>query len=107
MSGAPRDRARKIVLIAGSLTFAAIIIVSVGLGLSAQINLPSPSTQASGGSGLCVLDEVIVGANTTYTRTVTTSQYPIVVIAPEVLVEINGTQTYTVTTTLTTTSSKC
>ena len=110
--GPSEDKTRRRVLVIGSIIFAGIIVVSLGLAFATNISLPPVTSQSM--STPCFLQpyvvvEVVSGANTVYTTTYTT--YPnlsvFVAIHPEVIIAVNGTQTTTITTTLTETSTTC
>ena len=103
------NRTRRAVLIGAGLIFAAIIVISVGLALSAPPVLPSTSTAqtSQGPPGPYVVVEVFQLSSTTFTSTYTTTPQPqvYVVVVPMVIYVVNGTRTSTITTTSTTTST--
>ena len=96
------ERIRRLSLIVAGTIFVAIIIAALALASMAPITVP-PSNQTQATPYVVV--EEIIGANTTYATTFTTTPHPVVYLAvhPEVVVVVNGTQTYTITTTVTST----
>lgn len=100
------DPKGRIALVAAGLVFAAIMVVSLALALSANIALQSPPKPQTSAAAY-VLVEVVEGRNTTYATTFVTTprESVVVVVYPEVLVVVGKNTTYTVTTTVTTTST--